>query len=72
MEFELNDYGHYGYKPPTVMELTIKSENTTITEDVIDFKSGKVPQSIIDGFLDVVNQLVSHNESVDEWNRKTN
>jgi hypothetical protein len=50
------------------IELIIKSENTTITEDIIPWSSDKVPDELINNLENLIQELKDHNQCVDEYN----
>ena len=69
MEFTTKHLGAYSGRPASIIELTISTGGTTITEDIIDFKTGKVPESMITEIQDLMIELIDHNNNVDERNK---
>lgn len=49
------------------LELIIKSDNTTITEELIPWHSDKVDEHLIATLENIVNELKNHNKTVDEY-----
>jgi hypothetical protein len=52
----------------TQIELIIKSENTTITEDLIPWNGFKVEEEFITNLENLIQELKDHNQCVDEYN----
>ena len=65
MELEIKHYGRSSYNPSNIIELIIKSDNTTITEDVTD-RSGKVDENLIMTLRDIVDELEEQNKLISE------
>ena len=54
------------YIGTTLLELTIESGSTTFTEDVTEWKSGKVDFLLIENLRDIADQLEEFNLNIDK------
>jgi len=63
MEFKIKHIGAYGGFPAEIIELTIESLNSTITEDITDLNS-KVDEDFIFELRQLADELEEHNEQL--------
>ena len=63
MDITLKHFGSYGGKAATSIELTVKSNETTILEDVTNM-DGSVDESLIQQLEYIVSELKEQNELI--------
>ena len=65
MELNLRHYGGNAYQVSSIIELTVKSDNATICEDITDLH-GKVDEKLIRDLRDIADELEAQNDLVKE------
>ena len=65
MKIELRHIGRYGLSPSPIIEITVTSNNTTVTEDIVNFE-GYVDENFIDDLKDIVEQLEVQNTLINK------
>ena len=66
MKFETKYIGGNGGGASSILELTIKSNDYYITEDILDFSTNKVNEMFIMELTQLVDELQEHNKLVDK------
>lgn len=60
MNFKTRHIGSYGGNPAKIIELTVESWNSTITENICDLK-GNVDENLIIELRNLADELEEHN-----------
>lgn len=64
MEFRTRHIGAFKNIPAKIIELTVMSNSSTITEDVLDLRTGKVDEELIIALRSLADEFEEHNEKV--------
>ena len=69
MEIELKHIGGSRYTPSRIIELTVKCDNGTITEDITD-RNSFVSGNFINSLREIADELEEHNTEVTNTKNK--
>ena len=64
MEFRTKHIGAYSGKPASIIELTVISDNTEVTETINEFSTNKVDENFIMALRELADELEDHNNKL--------
>lgn len=66
MEFRTKHIGAYSGRAASILELTVISDNTEVTETINDFSTNKVDENFIMALRELADELEDHNNKIVE------